>query len=191
MANKNTNTVGPGGAAVTERWVTCEIEGCINRMLYSPGRGAPPKYCGMTVDGLRHTRLTAYRLSRGQIALPIRGSAPAGSEQRGEVYGEDARPVTAARMTLELLLAEVAEQVVGHEQRMAALAEQITRAVRTATDSDAAAAEVSAAHRQARAEIDGAESERDQAILQAVRPPGLRRTLMSGPALLRSPPRRR
>ena len=117
--------------------------------------------------------LTAYRLSRGQIALPVRGGAGGASmasadrEQQSEAYGEDARPVTAARMTLELLLAEVAEQVVGHEQRMATLAEQITHAVRTAANSDAAAAEVSAAHRQARVEIDAAESERDQAILRA------------------------
>ncbi|MGH3693911.1 MAG: hypothetical protein ACRDRX_07975 [Pseudonocardiaceae bacterium] len=88
-------------------------------------------------------------------------------EQQSRVSGQDARPVTAARMTLELLLAEVAEQVVRHEQRMATLAEQITHAVNTAADSDAAAAEVLAAHRQVRAEVDIAESERDQAILRA------------------------
>jgi hypothetical protein len=49
--------------------VTCEIPGCAHRMAYS-GRGAPPKYCGQTVAGVRHTRLTAYRLSKGQITLP-------------------------------------------------------------------------------------------------------------------------
>ncbi len=37
--------------------------------------------------------------------------APANPEQRVEVYSEDARPVSTARMTLELLLAQVAEQV--------------------------------------------------------------------------------
>jgi hypothetical protein len=54
-----TAPAGPG-----ERWVSCEIPGCVNRMPYA-GRGAPPKYCGKTVAGVRHTRLTAYRLSKG------------------------------------------------------------------------------------------------------------------------------
>jgi hypothetical protein len=75
--------------------------------------------------------LTAYRLSKGQITLPAPGSgggalqAPAGPDPEqpsGEVYGSDGRPVTAARMTLELLLVEVAAAVAGHEQRMGVLA---------------------------------------------------------------------
>jgi hypothetical protein len=82
----------------------------------------------------------------------------------GEVYGGDGRPVSAARMTLELLLSEVAAAVAGHEQRMGALAQQISDAVRTATNPDAAAVEISAAHRAARADIDAAEAERDQAM---------------------------
>src|SRR5262245_39715215 len=106
MANEN--TAGTGGAAATERWVSCEIPGCVNRMAYIPGRGAPPKYCGQTVDGVRHTRLTAYRLSRGEITLPARVSSGAvaagGDPERGvEVYEGEARPVSTARMTLELL----------------------------------------------------------------------------------------
>ncbi|MGH3899352.1 MAG: hypothetical protein ACRDTA_14145 [Pseudonocardiaceae bacterium] len=149
-----------------QRWVSCEIPGCAHRMPYS-GRGAPPKYCGQTVEGLRHTRLTAHRLSKGHITVPPAGSATGGSgdAERGEVDG-DARPVTVARMTLELLLTEVAEQVAGHELRMAVLAEQITAAARTAADRDDAAAEVAAAHRAARADIDAVEAERDQALLQ-------------------------
>jgi hypothetical protein len=118
------------------------------------------------------TRLTAYRLSKGQITLPApdgggTSPAPAGPDPEqpdAEGYGGDARPVTTARMTLELLLAEVAAQVAGHEQRMAVLAGQITAAVGTATNPDAAAVEVSAAHRAARADIDAAEAARDQAI---------------------------
>lgn len=161
-------------ASSGERWVSCEIAGCENRMPYS-GRGAPPKYCGQTVEGVRHTRLTAYRVSKGQITLP----APAGGattappadpdpeQPTGEVYGGDGRPVSTARMTLELLLAEVTAAVAGHEQRMGALAGQISAAVRTATNPDAAAVEISAAHRAARADIDAAEAERDHAISQA------------------------
>ena len=56
--------------------------------------------------------------------------------------------------------------MIGHEQRMSVLAEQISQAVRTATDADAVAAEVSAAHRASRTEVDRAEQERDQAIGQ-------------------------
>jgi chromosome segregation ATPase len=159
-----------------ERWVTCEIAGCVNGMRYS-GRGAPPKYCGQMVEGLRHTRLTAYRLSKGQITLPAPDTSGAATAPPAdpdpvqpagdEVYGGDGRPVSTARMTLELLLAEVAAAVTGHEQRMGALAGQISAAVRTATNPDAAAVEISAAHRAARADIDAAETERDQAISQA------------------------
>ncbi|MGH3711251.1 MAG: hypothetical protein ACRDRQ_24795 [Pseudonocardiaceae bacterium] len=152
--------------AEAQRWVSCEIPGCAHRMPYS-GRGAPPKYCGQTVEGLRHTRLTAHRLSKGHIIVPAASATGGpGNPERGEIDG-DARPVTVARMTLELLLAEVAEQVAGHEQRMAVLAGQITAAARTAADRDDAAAEVAAAHRAARAEIDAAEAERDQALLAA------------------------
>jgi chromosome segregation ATPase len=153
--------------AAAERWVSCEIPGCTQRMPYS-GRGAPPKYCGQTVAGVKHTRLTAYRLAKGQITLPSPGNGQdaAGLEERNEISGE-ARPVTAARMTLELLLAEVSAQVTGHEQRMTVLAGQISQAVHTAADADAVAAEVSAAHRAARSDVDRAEGERDQAIEQA------------------------
>ncbi len=168
MANES--PTGPAGATVTERWVSCEIPGCTHRMPYS-GRGAPPKYCGQTVQGVKHTRLTAYRLAKGQIMLPSLGSNQAAAEweERVEGDGEQARPVTAARMTLELLLAEVSTQLIGHEQRIGVLAEQISQAVRTAVDADAVAAEVSAAHRSARVEVDRAEAERDQAIGQARR----------------------
>ena len=88
--------------------------------------------------------------------------------RRGEDnYSDEARPVTAARMTLKLLLADVREQMINHEQRMAALAERITEAVHTAADLDAAAVEVAAGHRQARADIDAAEVERDAALREA------------------------
>lgn len=166
MANES--STGPASREPAERWVTCEIPGCTHRMPYS-GRGAPPKYCGQTVEGLKHTRLTAHRLTKGQITLPSLAGGQAAAvegEERGEGHDEQARPVTAARMTLELLLAEVSAQVIGHEQRMSVLAEQINEAVGTAADADAVAAEVSAAHRGARAEVDRAEAERDQAIEQ-------------------------
>lgn len=163
----NESTTDPVGATpTTERWVSCGIPGCTHRMPYS-GRGAPPKYCGQSVQGVKHTRLTAYRLAKGQIMLPSLGAGQAAAsegEQRGEEDGEQARPVTAARMTLELLLAEVSAQVIGYEQRIGVLAEQISQAVCTAVDAEAVAAEVSAAHRGARVEVDRAEAERDQAI---------------------------
>lgn len=172
MANES-STIGLAGTTDGERWVTCEIPGCANRMPYA-GRGAPPKYCGKAVDGLRHTRLTAHRLGKGQVTLPASGSGGTlatvdTKHRRGEdKYSDEARPVTAARMMLELLLADVRDQVVNHEQRMAALAEQITGAVRTAADLESAAVEVAAGHRQARADIDAAEAERDAALREAL-----------------------
>jgi hypothetical protein len=50
---------------------------------------------------------------------------------------------------------------------MGVLAERITEAVGTAADLDAAAVEVAAGHRQARADIDAAEDERDAALRDA------------------------
>ncbi|WP_216628696.1 hypothetical protein, partial [Actinopolyspora erythraea] len=49
-----------------ERSVPCEIPGCLNRMSYA-GTGRKPKYCGEIIDGVPHTRLTAHRLSKGEI----------------------------------------------------------------------------------------------------------------------------
>src|SRR5262245_54261473 len=122
MANEASNSIeGPTSTATStatiERWVSCEIPGCTNRMPYA-GRGAPPKYCGQAVDGVRHTRLTAHRLAKGQVTLPG-PTAGNGTPVRADTehrrsedkYRDEARPVTAARMTLELLLAEVRDQV--------------------------------------------------------------------------------
>jgi hypothetical protein len=65
-------------------------------------------------------------------------------------------------MMLELLLAEVRDQMINHEQRMAVLAERITEAVRTVADLDAAAAELAVGHWRPHADIEAAEAERDQ-----------------------------
>lgn len=98
-----------------------------------------------------YARLIAHRWGKGQVTLPVSDSGGTQAtvdikrRQGEDNYRDKARPVTAARMTLELLLADVRDQVVTHEQRMAALAERITEAVRTATDLDAAAVEVAAA----------------------------------------------
>ncbi|HET9257594.1 MAG TPA: hypothetical protein VFO16_20665 [Pseudonocardiaceae bacterium] len=154
------------------------------------GRGAPPKYCGQAVDGVRHTRLTAHRVAKGQLTLPAPGSGatPVGANtehpwSEGK-YRDQARPVTAARMMLELLLAEVRDQVVSHEERMSALAGRITGAVGTAADLDAAAAgeaaeratAAEAAAGEALTELEAVETGRDQ----------MRGSGTSGPALLPS-----
>lgn len=155
------------GQTGTEQWVACEIAGCTHRIAYR-GTGRPPKYCGNVVDGVPHTRLTAYRLARNELTLPrpaAAAEAMAGGDAEG--YAGQSRPVSMARMTLEALLAEVRELVRGHEGRMAALAEQISTAVGIAADPDAVAAEVVAAHREARTAIDAAEAERDDAVARA------------------------
>src|SRR5438309_1380859 len=135
----------PAGSA-QQSWVSCEIPGCSRRIAYS-GTGRKPKYCGEVIDGVAHTRLTAYRLARGQApAAEGALSGRAGSEQ--DSGGE--RPVSVARLTLEALLGQVREVVAGHEVRMASLVEQVTAAAAVATDPDAAVAEVAGAHREAR-----------------------------------------
>lgn len=154
-------------AATATEDVPCEIPGCTHRIAYR-GTGRRPKYCGDVVDGLPHTRLTAYRLARGELTLPTSSAAAESPASRhGEGYSDQPRPVSMARMTLEGLLTEVRDLVTTHEDRMAALAKQISTAVATTADPDAAAAEVAAAHREARTAIDAAEAERDTAVHRA------------------------
>jgi chromosome segregation ATPase len=156
------------GLVGTEQWVVCEIAGCTHRIAYR-GVGRRPKYCGHVVGGVPHTRLTAYRLARNELTLPRPGGvAEMMTESHAEEgYADQSRPVSMARMTLEGLLGEVRELVRGHECRMAALVEQVSTAVTTVADPDAAAAEVAAAHREARTSIDAAEAERDDAVTRA------------------------
>jgi chromosome segregation ATPase len=159
MANE-----GIPGVDDTDQMVSCEIPGCVHRMRYS-GRGRPPRYCGQVVDGLVHNRLSAYRLSKGEISLPTPGGGRGEVEAAGVELGyTDQQPVSTARVTLEQLLAQVGDRVVEHETRMGALATRIEAAAATASDPDAAVAEVTAAHRHARAQVDAAESERDTAL---------------------------
>ncbi len=147
----------PSSPTAGRLMVSCEISGCGRRIAYS-GAGRRPKYCGQTVDGLPHTRLTAYRLSHGEVQLPA-GAGDANTRE-GESGG---RPVSLARLTLEGLLEEVRAVTGAHETRMAGLAERIASAVTVASDPDAAMAEVTGAHREARGAIDAAEAERDTA----------------------------
>src|SRR5262245_23103402 len=99
MANEKTQNDSTGRMD-GQRWVSCEIPGCVNRMPYA-GRGAPPKYCGQMVEGVRHTRLTAHRVAKGQLTLPTPGGdatpARADTEPRPgqHSYDDQARPVTA------------------------------------------------------------------------------------------------
>jgi len=151
----------PGGSTAGRLTVTCEIPGCGRRIAYS-GAGRRPKYCGQTVDGLPHTRLTAYRLSHGEVQLPA-GAGDANTRE-GEPGG---RPVSLARLTLEGLLEEMRSVPGAHETRMAGLAERIASAVTVASDPDSAMAEVTGSHREARGAIDAAETERDTALAAA------------------------
>ncbi len=150
-------------SATSQRSVACEIPGCTRRIEYS-GVGRRPKYCGATIDGIDHTRLTAYRLAHGQ-APAGGGGDRAGSPEQPD--GGVSRPVTVARLSLEDLLTRIRETVAGHEVTMGALAAQVAQAAATAADPDAAATEITGAHREARAAIDAADTERDVALAQA------------------------
>ncbi|GAA4989770.1 hypothetical protein GCM10023317_16330 [Actinopolymorpha pittospori] len=46
-----------------ERYLLCQFPGYSRRIAYS-GKGRPPAYCGQTIGGVPHTRLTVHRMNR-------------------------------------------------------------------------------------------------------------------------------
>jgi hypothetical protein len=159
-------STGRGGEADEERYVLCQFPGCTHRIPYS-GKGRPPAYCGQTIGGVAHTRLTVHRMNnRGEqpTAVIAGGDASASSAEEADA---PVRPVSLARASLESLQQQIGDVVAVHEARMTVLAAQIREAVATASDPDAAAAEVTSAHREARALVDVAETARDEALTAA------------------------
>lgn len=147
----------PGTAAgpdATASVLACEFPGgCPNTVDYA-GVGRKPRYCGLAVDGVAHTRYNAHRVNQGALTLPAPGSRPAASAADPPAP----RPVSLARASIEALRDEIAQTVTAHQHAMRDLSARITDTLAAATDPDAAAAEVAAAHREARAQIDTAEA---------------------------------
>ncbi len=134
----------------------CEMPGgCSNRIEYS-GVGRKPKYCAQVVGGVLHSRLNAQKARNGQLVLPAAGSRP-------QPDTAAPRPVSLARAGIEVLRDQIAAALAEHRDSLGGLIGRFEEAVATATDPDAAAAEVTAAHREARTQIDAAETARDSA----------------------------
>ncbi|SFO26156.1 hypothetical protein SAMN05216207_104015 [Pseudonocardia ammonioxydans] len=127
---------------------------------YAGTGGRKPKYCGQTVDGVPHTRYTALRVREGKLTLPAPGSGP-------DHEPAPVRPVSYARASIEALGGELRDQLAAHQTWAADFAARLDQQLATATDPDAAAAEITAAHRDARTRIDAAEAARDDAATRA------------------------
>lgn len=157
-------TGGTDGAGLLERFA-CQMPGipggCPNVIeQYTGTGGRKPKYCGQTVDGVPHTRYTALRVREGKLTLPTPGSRP-------DPEPAPVRPVSYARASIEGLGGELRDQLAAHQAWAADFAARLEAQLATATDPDAAAAEISAAHRDARTRIDAAEAARDDAATRA------------------------
>jgi hypothetical protein len=156
----------------------CAIPGCMRPVeSETTGRGAgreaprvgpKNKYC-QQVDGsgARHDKTLAFRIRKNQVTWPpgtgdINADAEPGPGGVGT--GDDRRPVSVARSTLELLLDQLGDVTEQHEQRMAGISGAIRDTVATLADPDAALAEMAAVQREARRRVDAAENERDVAL---------------------------
>ena len=68
-------SAGAAAASVGEQAVRCEIPGCTRLIAYS-GTGRRPKYCGMTIDGLRRRDeivIEACTAARLPLAISMSG----------------------------------------------------------------------------------------------------------------------
>ncbi|MEQ3552837.1 hypothetical protein WIS52_20410 [Pseudonocardia nematodicida] len=123
--------------------------GCAHTMEYA-GSGRRPKYCYQVVGGVMHDRSNAKRIADG--ATPAR--------RRGETDDAQARPIARAGQTVT---DQVAALTAFLEERTGDLREALV----TLADPDAVAAEIAAAQRAARAQVDQAQAATDDARAQA------------------------
>lgn len=124
--------------------------GCANVMEYG-GSGRRPKYCYKVVSGVMHDRANAKRI--------LDGGTPA---RRRDEAADDAaaRPITRAGQS-------VTEQVTALIMRLERSSAELREALDTVADPEAVAAEIAAARRAARAEVDAAQAATDEARAQA------------------------
>ncbi|MGH3611881.1 MAG: hypothetical protein ACRDRK_04550, partial [Pseudonocardia sp.] len=141
--------------------LACEFPGGCPHTLDYGGVGRRPRYCGQSVDGVTHTRYNAHRVNQGTLRLPVPGSRPAVDEVAA------ARPVSLARASIESLREEIASTLTAHQAGLRELLGRFADTLATVTDPDAAAAEVAAAHREARTAIDTAEAAEQDALTRA------------------------
>lgn len=166
---------GPGSAApgsvsgravpAAVELISCEMPGGCDNVVEYAGAGRRPKYCYLTVDGVAHTRYNAHRVNQGLLTLPAAGSRGGTGSSSAETSA--ARPVSLARASLEAVRDEIASTVTGHQTWMSSALARVEEVLATATDPDAAAAEVTAAHRESRALVDAAEAAAENATTRA------------------------
>ncbi|WP_226367329.1 hypothetical protein [Pseudonocardia sp. ICBG162] len=148
-------STGTGGAGWRSRGGALELEpcqfpgGCANSMEYV-GSGRRPKYCYQAVGGVMHDRVNAKRIADG--GTPAR--------RRGEPDDALARPIARAGQT-------VTDQVAALISRLEEGGTELRDALGTLADPEAVAAEIAAARRAARAEVDQAQAATDEARAQA------------------------
>ncbi|WP_346106566.1 hypothetical protein, partial [Pseudonocardia alni] len=114
------------------------------------GAGRRPKYCYQVVGGVMHDRVNAKRIADG--GTPAR--------RRGEVDDALARPIARAGQS-------VTDQVAALIARLEHSSSELRDALDTLADPEAVAAEIAAAQRAARAEVDAAQAVADEARAQA------------------------
>ncbi|RZT75504.1 hypothetical protein EV383_6245 [Pseudonocardia sediminis] len=147
--------------------IACEMPGCVHVIEYA-GVGRKPKYCTRVVDGVVHNRLNAQKVRNGTLTLPAPGSRPERSDiNDGEGPGSVPRPVSLARAGIEAIRDEIGSQLTAHQTWMSGATARLEELLAAATDPDAAAAEVAAAHREARTRIDAAEASAEDALARA------------------------
>lgn len=130
--------------------VPCQFPGgCANSMEYA-GSGRRPKYCYQVVGGVMHDRVNAKRIADGGV--PAR--------RRGEIDDALARPIARAGQS-------VTDQVAVLIARLDHSSSELRDALDTLADPEAVAAEIAAAQRVARAEVDAAQAVADEARAQA------------------------
>jgi chromosome segregation ATPase len=124
---------------------TCHFPGCTRTI--TPGGGHRAKYCEQTVDGVAHNRVNAWHRRRAQA------SADAPNTNLPADRAAASAPVSAARQSLEQRLAQLPGQIAAFTKYLGDMLADI----HAAGDTEAAAAEVQDAHRQAQAAISQAE----------------------------------
>lgn len=126
--------------------------GCPHAIAYA-GTGRRPKYCYQVVGGVMHDRGNAKRVLDGGAPARRRGE-PDDTAQTGP------RPVTRAQQTVQ-------NQVAGLASRLDEASTELRDALGNLADPDAVAAEIAAARRAARAEIDQAQAATEEASARA------------------------
>lgn len=130
-----------GQAAPVDDTSVCHFPGCSRPSRADPSTGRPALYCEQVIDGVAHNRVNAWHRRRSEQGAPVTPSVASNA------------PVSMARATLEERLAGLPDKLA----EFTGYIDGVIAEVRTATDMEAAGAEVEDAHREALARVSEAE----------------------------------